>query len=91
MEGYVEPSGESAAARVGTASLQWRKSVHSNPNGACVELAPVQGGGVAMRHSRHPEGEVLIYTAAEFRAFLLGAKDGEFDYLIGGLPPGKGN
>jgi hypothetical protein len=25
---------------------------------------------------------VLVHTAAEFRAFLLGAKGGELDYLI---------
>jgi hypothetical protein len=35
-----------------------------------------------MRNSRHPDGDVLVHTAEEFRAFLLGAKDGEFDYLI---------
>jgi Domain of unknown function (DUF397) len=83
MQDFVGPSGETASS-VGAAALPWRKSVHSNPNGSCFELAPLLGGGVAMRNSRHPEGEVLIYTAAEFRAFLLGAKDGEFDYLIDG-------
>jgi hypothetical protein len=35
-----------------------------------------------MRNSRHPDGDVLIHTAAEFRAFLVGAKGGELDYLI---------
>jgi hypothetical protein len=69
---------------VGTASLRWRKSAHSNPNGACVELAPVADGRVAMRNSRQPDGTVLIHGAAEFRAFLAGARDGEFDYLLGG-------
>jgi hypothetical protein len=37
-----------------------------------------------MRNSRHPDGDVLICTAAELRAFLLGAEDGEFDYLLDG-------
>jgi hypothetical protein len=32
-----------------------------------------------MRNSAEPEGPVLRYTAAEWRAFQLGAIDGEFD------------
>jgi hypothetical protein len=35
-----------------------------------------------MRNSRFPEGPALVYTRAEITAFVLGAKDGEFDDLI---------
>ena len=37
-------------------------------------------GGVAVRHSRAPEGPVIMYTAAEWSAFLDGVRNGEFDF-----------
>jgi hypothetical protein len=37
---------------------------------------------VAMRDSKDPGGPVLVYTRAEWLAFLDGAKKGEFDGLI---------
>ena len=64
--------------------VRWRKSQHSNPNGACVELAALASGEIAMRNSRFPVGPVLIYTQAEITAFLAGAKDGQFDHLVAG-------
>ena len=61
-------------------NLPWRKAQRSVGNGACVELAPVNGM-VAMRDSKDPDSPVLMYTAAEWDAFLHGAKAGEFDDL----------
>lgn len=61
----------------------WRKSRASNPSGDCVELAALAGGDVAVRNSRDPRGPSLVYTRAEIAAFIRGAKDGEFDDLIG--------
>jgi hypothetical protein len=43
-----------------------------------VEIAYLPNGAVAMRNSADA-GTVLRYTEAEWRAFVLGARDGEFD------------
>ena len=63
--------------------VEWRKSRRSNPGGNCVELAALPQGGFAVRNSRHPEGPALVYTLEEIAAFIGGAKDGEFDGLVG--------
>ena len=64
--------------------VTWQKSGRSNPSGNCVELARLPGGaGIAVRNSRDPHGPALIYTDAEIEAFILGARDGDFDHLIG--------
>jgi hypothetical protein len=61
----------------------WRKSRRSNPSGNCVELARLPGGDIAVRNSRHPAGPALIYTTAEITAFIQGARDGDFDSMLG--------
>ena len=67
--------------------VTWIKSGHSGPTGGnCVEVAFLADGGVALRNSRHPGGPALIFTRAEWDAFLGGAKDGEF--RPAGSPPG---
>lgn len=65
------------------AGIQWQTSTRSqSAGGQCVEAGPLADGSgrVAVRHSRHPEGSVIVYTRAEWIAFLAGAKDGEFDF-----------
>jgi hypothetical protein len=63
--------------------VTWRKSRHSNPSGNCVEIAELPDGAIAIRNSRHPAGPALICTQPEFAAFLAGARNGEFDSLLG--------
>jgi hypothetical protein len=65
--------------------VTWRKSQHSNPNGACVEVATLPSGEIAIRNSRFPGGPALVYTQAEIAAFLAGAKDGEFDHVLSAM------
>ena len=62
-----------------TAGPAWRKSsLCDNSSGNCVEVAIVPDA-VMVRDSKTPDGPVLIYTRAEWDAFLTGAKLGEFD------------
>jgi len=61
----------------------WLASRHGDPQASRVELALLAGGYIAMRNSHQPGGPALIYTHAEIEAFIAGAKDGEFDDLIG--------
>jgi hypothetical protein len=37
---------------------------------------------VVMRDSAKPDGDALYYTPAEWEAFILGVKDGEFDDMV---------
>jgi hypothetical protein len=61
----------------------WTKSTRSGPTGGnCVEVAFLPEVGVAMRNSRQPQGPALLFTYAEWDAFIGGARDGEF-----GSPP----
>lgn len=63
--------------------LTWRKSSFSDNSGpVCVEVAGLPGGGAAIRDSKNPDGPRLNFTGPELRAFVLGAKAGEFDDLI---------
>jgi hypothetical protein len=68
-------------ARVNTdeARVTWKKSTRSNGSGDCVEVAQLQDGSRLVRDSKDPDGAILTFTPSEWRAFLDGAKDGEFD------------
>jgi hypothetical protein len=55
----------------------WRKSSYS-AEGNCVEVAFL-GDGVAIRNSSDRQGPMLVFSSADWRSFLRGVRDGEFD------------
>jgi hypothetical protein len=55
----------------------WRKGSQSQSQGQCVEVAHVEGL-VAVRDSKNPDGNVLLFTRSEWSAFLGGVANGEF-------------
>ncbi|MFJ3791877.1 DUF397 domain-containing protein [Kitasatospora sp. NPDC090091] len=63
--------------------LSWQKSSFSGAEGAdnCLELASGVGDLRHLRESDDPD-VIVTTTAARLRAFILGAKAGEFDHLI---------
>jgi hypothetical protein len=59
---------------------KWHKSSRSGSNGGdCVEVADNLPGIVAMRDTKDRDGGTLIFTHAEWAAFVGGVRDGEFD------------
>jgi hypothetical protein len=60
--------------------LVWVKSTHSGDKTQCVEVAALPDGGRAVRDSKNPNGPVLLFTGMEWRAFVAGVRDGEFDH-----------
>jgi hypothetical protein len=57
----------------------WIKSSLSFSNSNCVEVASLAGDGIGVRDSKDPKGPVLQFTSGEWRAFLGGVRNGEFD------------
>ncbi|MFD9459768.1 DUF397 domain-containing protein [Streptomyces sp. NPDC060027] len=64
-----------SARHVDLRDAHWRKSRRSSGNGACVEVAFVEGV-VAVRDSKETGGPALVFSAAGWTAFLDGACPG---------------
>ncbi|WP_219419709.1 DUF397 domain-containing protein [Pseudonocardia nigra] len=48
-------------------------------HGGCVAVAALPDGRVLVRDDKHEESAVLAFTAEEWRDFVQGVKNGEFD------------
>jgi Domain of unknown function (DUF397) len=89
MSRYESMSAErSALATAGTPAegsfkpspIAWRKPAFCQ-SGECIEVA-ASGDAILIRDSKDP-GPVQVYSAAEFRAFAMGIRAGDYDDLIG--------
>jgi hypothetical protein len=47
---------------------------------ACVEIAHLWDGTVALRDSKNPGKAAHVFSADEWEAFVSGVKNGEFDF-----------
>jgi len=57
---------------------KYTKSSHSG-NSGCVEARMLTDGSVSVRDSKDLSRPALVFTQPEWRAFLAGVRDGEFD------------
>jgi hypothetical protein len=55
----------------------FKKSTHSG-SGSCVEVAEGDAT-IFVRDSKDQAGPVLMFNPEEWRAFVAGVRDGEFD------------
>jgi hypothetical protein len=68
-----------SSVNIDLSGASWFKSTRSQADRACVEVAFLDKGNVGVRDSKNPTGPALVFTPGEWRAFVAGAKDGEFD------------
>lgn len=69
-----------ADRRLGFSGPAWRTARNCD-GGACVQVA-ANGRMIMIADSKTPDAPALSYTVAEFREFIQGAKNGDFDDLI---------
>ncbi|NUK14050.1 DUF397 domain-containing protein [Streptomyces lunaelactis] len=74
----TDTSEKDALYALDLSEVEWVGAPGSDPHDR-VEIAHLPEGAVAMRNAACPEDPPLRYTAAEWKAFTLGVRDGEFD------------
>lgn len=61
---------------------EWFKSSFSGVNGNCVEVKLGDDGSASVRDTKQAgSGPVLSFTSGEWRAFVAGVRQGEFDVV----------
>ncbi|MFI1888107.1 DUF397 domain-containing protein [Streptomyces jumonjinensis] len=58
----------------------WQKSSYSGTSGNCIHIATADDGSIKLHESDDPD-TVITTTPEKLRAFILGAKAGEFDHF----------
>ena len=76
MDGFHQPLETEEIAAISP----WTKSSMSHANGNCVEIADLSDGQVGIRDSKDVTGPVLGIPSSEWKAFLGGIRNGEFDF-----------
>lgn len=62
--------------------VSWHKSSFSSYNGSCFEVSRLSPDRIGVRDTKdNGAGPVLVFTSAEWSAFIAGAKSGQFDKL----------
>ena len=64
-----------------TSGATWLTSRVCN-NSACVQVAHLPGGIVAVRDSKDTSKAAHVFDGAEWAAFVAGVKAGEFDLPV---------
>ncbi len=60
-------------------TLMFRTSSRCS-QGGCVEVAPLPDGGAVVRGTKDRTREPLTFDRQEWTDFVLGVKNGEFDF-----------
>jgi hypothetical protein len=56
------------------ARATWRTATYTQGNGACVEVAGLDGGRVAVRDTKDRGGVAIVMTAEQWQTFLARAR-----------------
>jgi Domain of unknown function (DUF397) len=59
-------------------TVAWRRSSRCDA-GSCVEVAHIDGA-FAVRDSKDRSGPTLLFTRAEWSAFVAGVRAGDFEF-----------
>ncbi|GHE11947.1 DUF397 domain-containing protein [Streptomyces alanosinicus] len=62
-------------------NVEWTVSKYSGGGGNCIRVG-VQNGYVLVGDSQNPARLPHVFTTDEAKAWLMGAKDNDFDFLL---------